>query len=181
MPKSNFEDVQDFQRKFVPDAIPPEPVILDPDVVIFRSKFMAEELAEFEEAFTMAQHLMRQGELDEEHRRKYLVDMGDALIDLVYVAMGTADLMGLPWQEMWNEVQRANMSKVRADSDEHSRVSTGRAHRLDVIKPEGWRGPDHFTVMHRHIEHIRQSYRVIGTETGRFKTVESNIPQADRE
>ena len=41
-------------------------------------------------------------------------DHYDALIDLTYVAMGTAYMMGLPWQDLWDEVQRANMSKVRA-------------------------------------------------------------------
>jgi len=39
---------------------------------------------------------------------------------------------------LWNEVQRANMSKVRASSESQSK----RGSSLDVIKPEGWRGPD---------------------------------------
>ena len=64
----------------------------------------------------------------------------DALIDLVYVAMGTALMMGLPWEKLWNEVQRANMAKrlAKPDGSDSKRGSP-----LDVVKPPGWVGPDH--------------------------------------
>ena len=52
--------------------------------------------------------------------------------------MGTSVLMQLPWQSLWNEVQRANMTKVRADDESQSK----RGSNLDVIKPAGWVGPD---------------------------------------
>ena len=62
-----------------------------------------------------------------------MVEMADALIDLVYIAKGTAIMMGLPWEELWSDVQRANMSKERGVGK--------RGHLVDVIKPEGWVGP----------------------------------------
>jgi predicted HAD superfamily Cof-like phosphohydrolase len=41
------------------------------------------------------------------------------------------------WDELWDDVQRANMTKVRATSAEQSK----RKSTLDVIKPAGWVGP----------------------------------------
>jgi predicted HAD superfamily Cof-like phosphohydrolase len=66
------------------------------------------------------------------------VGMADALIDIVYVAMGTAYMMGLPWQKLWNEVHTTNMNKVSATNSEQSK----RKNSLDVIKPEGWQPPN---------------------------------------
>ena len=77
-----------------------------------------------------------QEELDEFKRAAEAQDMPkmfDALLDLVYVAMGTAVHMGLPWHEGWAEVQRSNMEKVKG--------MTKRNHGKDVMKPEGWVGP----------------------------------------
>lgn len=59
--------------------------------------------------------------------------MADALIDLMYFAHGTAAMMGLPIQELWDDVHRANMAKERGIGK--------RGHLVDAIKPEGWQGP----------------------------------------
>jgi hypothetical protein len=42
-------------------------------------------------------------------------------------------MMGLPWKELWDDVQRANMTKVRGVGK--------RGHAVDCIKPEGWIPP----------------------------------------
>jgi len=120
-PLSNYEDVAVFHEKFglTYDG---KPRLLDAETVRFRLKFLEEELMEF-----------RVSAISDD-----LPGMADALIDLVYVAMGTAYMMGLPWQQLWAEVQRANMSKVRASSEAESK----RGSSLDVIKPRGWQGPD---------------------------------------
>lgn len=119
---TNYQDIQNFHNKFgVPTAT--EPSFLGTELYGFRSKFMQEELDEFQ---TACAGLDMEG-------------AADALIDLVYVAMGTADMMGLPWQALWDEVQRANMSKVRAERAEQSARGTA----FDVIKPAGWEPPDH--------------------------------------
>lgn len=118
---TDHQDVRDFHEKFgVPQG--DEPCMLDLATYMFRKNFLQEELDEFMEAYS-------EGDL---HKA------ADALVDLVYVAHGTAAMMGLPWASLWNEVQRANMSKVRATSAEQSK----RGSALDVIKPEGWTGPD---------------------------------------
>lgn len=119
---TNFGDVAAFHEKFgVPHAKVPS--FLDSHAQVFREKFMQEELGEFTQA-------CMSGTME---------DAADALVDLVYVAMGTAHMMGLPWQKLWDEVQRANMSKMRAQTVGDSKRGT----LLDVVKPAGWRAPDH--------------------------------------
>lgn len=123
---SNFEDVQTFHEKFGVQ-VPEKPQLLDSDTYNFRLKFLQEELQEFINA----------------QYHEDLATAADSLIDLVYVAIGTADMMGIGnecWQEMWEEVQRANMSKERSTGSDDSRSI--RSHSLDVVKPEGWTPPD---------------------------------------
>lgn len=120
-PLTNYEDVAAFHEKFGL-AYNGGPRLLDFDTLAYRIKFLEEELGEFVESTA----------------EQDLEGMADALIDLVYVAMGTAYMLGLPWQQLWNEVQRANMSKVRAKSADESK----RGSSLDVVKPAGWTGPD---------------------------------------
>lgn len=121
---SKYQDVADFHSKFeVPVA--KEPTLLKGEALEFRKKFLQEELDEFIKA----------------HKENDLEGAVDAMIDLVYVALGTADFMGVGadrWQACWDEVQRANMSKVRAQSESDSKRGTS----LDVVKPEGWTPPN---------------------------------------
>jgi hypothetical protein len=96
--------------------------LLDQDAFHFRVGFMKEELAEFMYA----------------HNDSNIVDAVDALVDLVYVVLGTAAMMGVPWEAVWDEVHTANMKKVRAtDASQSKRGST-----LDVVKPVGWEKPE---------------------------------------
>lgn len=126
---SNFSDVAAFHDKYeVPTQT--EVALLPDDVAQFRGKFIQEELDEFFKATAEGN----------------LIEAIDALIDIVYVACGTADLMGLSeeqWEAHWAEVQRANMEKVRVSSAADSK----RGHSFDVKKPEGWRGPDHAKIL----------------------------------
>jgi len=58
----------------------------------------------------------------------------DGLIDLVYIALGMAYRMGLPFHEGFKRVHEANMRKVRAQTPEDSK----RGSTLDIVKPDGW-------------------------------------------
>ena len=61
--------------------------------------------------------------------------VADGIADLCYVAIGSAVTFGMDLGAVWDEVQRANMSKFpdgKAIKDDHGKV----------IKPEGWTGPD---------------------------------------
>jgi len=121
---TNFDDVGAFHERF---GLPVSrnsgsPRALEREVIDYRIKFLKEELQEFIEGFS------------EDDNAK----MFDALLDLVYVALGTAHFLNYPWQEGWNLVQKANMAKVRAKkASESKRNST-----WDVVKPPGWTPPD---------------------------------------
>lgn len=116
-----FDDVRQFHGRF---GLPVSVAVreIDPEVIDFRVKFMREELDEFVQACEVGDH----------------AGMFDALIDLVYVAYGTAHFLGYPWDEGWAAVHEANMRKVRATSAGDSK----RGSHFDVIKPEGWVAPD---------------------------------------
>lgn len=127
---SNYLDVKDFHHKFDLPA-PAKPRQLDPDMFRYRQKFLEEELAELIEAW----------------RNNDLAGQADALVDLVYVALGTAIFMGLPWQKLWDEVQRANMDKVKGQDAEGATLR----HALDVVKPEGWKPPQMERIIDEHL------------------------------
>ena len=124
---SDFNDVVNFHQKFGVPVLN-EPGFLSelaPDAAKFRVGFLQEELDEFKKSL----------------EDKDLVGAYDALLDLVYVAYGTANMMGVSpemWQELWDNVQTANMSKVRATSASQSKRGTS----LDVVKPAGWVSPE---------------------------------------
>lgn len=129
--RSHYLDLAAFHAKFglTPNLLPD---FLPEDVERFRLDFLQEELDEIRDA-------AEAGDLPK---------MFDGLLDLVYVAIGTAHLMGLPWQDGWDEVQRANMAKERASGADDERST--RKHSADVVKPEGWAPPDIEGVLRRY-------------------------------
>jgi predicted HAD superfamily Cof-like phosphohydrolase len=132
--RSNFDDVGDFHEKFdlpnVTHARVSGPMGMPADLFQFRLKFLKEELDEFQAS-------MEYGDT---------AGAFDALIDLVYVAMGTAHLLGFPWQEGWDLVQAANMAKERATSE----TASERGGTWDIVKPEGWQPPDIEGLLQKH-------------------------------
>lgn len=59
----------------------------------------------------------------------------DALIDLVYVALGAAHAHRFKYDEGFKRVHEANMRKQRALKNSDSK----RGSKYDVIKPDGWK------------------------------------------
>lgn len=144
MTHTGFHDVGQFHQQFRLDNttfFDPGPREVTKDLIEFRMKFLCEELQEFLEGVGLSfitslyDLVMRNSEWD---KHKSDPQMFDALIDLVYVAYGTAHIMGYPWEEGWTEVQKANMTKVRAERAEQS----ARGGTFDVIKPPGFEPPD---------------------------------------
>lgn len=135
---SFFKAVGEFNAKFgIPTAascyvdygqsweLRRHPQFLPIDEHTYRRKFMQEELEEFDEACAAGD----------------LAKAADALVDLTYVVLGTAHLMGLPFDELFARVQAANLAKERAASASESKAKTGRGHRFDVVKPADWTPP----------------------------------------
>ncbi len=118
---SMYDDVKEFHKKFEIDyAGPPRGLGTDRPLHDFRVDRLSEEVLEYIQADTMEDQL-------------------DALVDLVYVALGTAVVHGFnKFDEAWDRVHAANMAKVRVLSAEDSR----HGHATDIKKPPGWTAPD---------------------------------------
>jgi predicted HAD superfamily Cof-like phosphohydrolase len=139
---SYFDDIKDFHERFGLSYDGP-PRALSTEVGNFRSKFMAEELTEYittepEVQKIIAAVINRAWDFALEGDLPPLEKQLDALVDLVYVALGTAVMHGFDFDEAWRRVHAANMQKVRATMAEES----ARSSILDVVKPPGWKAPD---------------------------------------
>lgn len=99
------------------------PRFLDLDLSEFRIKFMQEELDEYKEA----------------RANSDLEKQLDALVDIMYVALGTAYLHGFDIAEAFYRVHKANMNKIRVSREDDERSTRKNIH--DVVKPEGWLPP----------------------------------------
>lgn len=122
-------DIERFHKKFALEYEGP-PRFLPEDLLDFRWGFMDEELGEY-----LDHNLLT----STGNPTDKLANALDALVDLVYVALGTSYLHGFNFREAWRRVQEANMKKVRAERAEDSK----RGSTFDVIKPADWQPPDH--------------------------------------
>lgn len=155
-----FQKVGEFHGKFgLPTALTTPPGFPPADVIRFRLGFLAEELAELAEASGMNHLADRLAEIVDQLKQpesrlsavevssQDLEAAADALADLKYVTDGTAHLYGLPLNEIFTEVHRANMTKERATGADDARST--RPHALNVVKPAGWVGPNHGPILER--------------------------------
>ena len=125
-------DISQFHERFRLEYAG-KPRYLPDELLAFRGKFMAEELGEYFGLEDIASKDFQAMMLALYHRPP-LVDQLDALVDLVYVAIGTAYLQGFDFREAWRRVHAANMHKVRALRD----IDSKRESVYDVVKPSGW-------------------------------------------
>ena len=110
-----FEDVKQFHVTFE-HPVAEVPAAMEAERKKARTAWMQEELDEFVEANTIE-------------------DEVDAMIDLMYFALGTLVEIGVKPQEIFDIVQHANMSKVWPD---------GLVHKNEMgktIKPANWEDP----------------------------------------
>lgn len=121
------KDINEMHTKFgVRDAVKNFDSVMLRTFLRFRLDFLHEELGETEKAAETGKPL------DAE-------EVVDGLIDLCVVAIGTLDALGVDPHKAWDEVHKANMTKEVG-------VKESRPNPLglpDLIKPEGWVGPDH--------------------------------------
>ena len=116
-----IKDIDQFHKKFKFEKNDKVGIPENNELVNFRTSFLIEELAEYTQAITKGDSAAAL----------------DALVDIVYIALGPAWLFNLPFEKAWNEVQKANMSKVRTKSKSKKRGTS-----FDVVKPKGWQAPD---------------------------------------
>ena len=116
-----LKDIDNFHKKYGFEKNEKVDIPDNNELINFRTAFLMEELAEYTNAIT----------------KKDAAGALDALVDIVYIALGTAWLFNLPFEKAWNEVQKANMSKIRAKD------KTGkRGTKFDVVKPKDWKAPN---------------------------------------
>ena len=114
--------VEKFNLDVLAFPVPAVPTLLNPIRQQAAADCLQEELDEFKAA----------------NEAEDILESADALIDLVYFALGRLVEMGVPAEAVFQEVQRANMEKVRGDL---SKRPGWNGH--DAVKPEGWKAPDH--------------------------------------
>lgn len=146
------KDVEDFHKKFgqqytgLPRALPD-------DLASFREDFLQEEITEYKAHAEQARRELR-GTLFSEYDNivftQSLEGMLDALIDEVYVALGTAHLHGFNFREAWRRVHDANMKKIRTTATMRGKRGESK---YDVIKPPGWVAPTHYDLVAQHAHH----------------------------
>lgn len=147
LPVDVFADIVEFHTKF--DLLyGGKPRSLPDDLAKFRARFMDEELNEYLVATTiLLAELKKASDYKDPSRITALLeDQLDALVDLVYVAVGTAYLHGFDFNRAWFRVHLANMAKVRALNESDSK----RESTWDVVKPEGWTAPSHTDLVEDH-------------------------------
>jgi predicted HAD superfamily Cof-like phosphohydrolase len=124
----NYAQVRAFHEKFrLPRA--EAPLFLPGERAAKRYKWMLEELDEFLAA-------------------RDLCDQADAMVDLIYFALGTLVEMGLPPGKLFEIVHQANMTKLWADGQPHYNPDG------KIIKPATWQDP--YPILRAEIERVAQ-------------------------
>ena len=95
---SNFEMVGDFMEKFGQE-VKTKPEFPDNETIALRLELIQEELEELREAV---------GNAD-------IVEVADALTDILYVTYGAGHAFGIDLDKCFEEVQASNMSKLGED------------------------------------------------------------------
>jgi predicted HAD superfamily Cof-like phosphohydrolase len=113
-----FEQVGEFHEQILGLEKPEIPTFISPEWCLERTRFLLEEVSEFAGAAMKGD----------------MVEAADGLADIIYVAIGTAWMMGLPLDKIFTHVHNCNMKKVRG-------VGT-RGNAIDAVKPEGWQPPN---------------------------------------
>jgi len=109
---SNFEDVRKFMETFG-QRVTTKPQFPDEKTMKLRLDLIKEELSELEVAM----------------KTKNLKEVADALTDILYVTYGAGYAYGINLDKCFQEVQRANMSKLGSDGkpifNENGKVMKG--------------------------------------------------------
>ena len=128
---SYFTDVRDFHQAFG-QRIGEKPELPDPAERDLRVKLLREEFKEYIDA-------------ENDHD---LVEIADALADIIYIACGTAVSYGIPFDNLFAEVHRSNMAKLV--DGKVIRREDGK-----IQKPADWTPPDVRSILDKaHTEYV---------------------------
>jgi len=110
-----YDDVKEFHARFG-HPVRETPALLTPERAAARASWMQEEVAEFLAA-------------------RSVPDQADAMIDLIYFAIGTLVEMGVRPEKLFDIVHAANMTKLWPDGKPRFR-DDGK-----TVKPPSWIDP----------------------------------------
>ena len=109
---SNFEHVKTFMETYGQE-VKRKPSFPEDKIIQLRIDLIKEELKEFQEAIN----------------NKDLLEIADALTDILYVTYGAGHSFGIDLDKCFAEVQRSNMSKLGENGEpiynEHGKVMKG--------------------------------------------------------
>ena len=109
---SNFDDVRTFMKTYGQE-VKKIPSLPEDKIIQLRINLIKEELKEFQEAIN----------------NKDLLEIADALTDILYVTYGAGHSFGIDLDKCFEEVQRSNMSKLGENGkpiyNEHGKVMKG--------------------------------------------------------
>ena len=123
--KTNFERVEEFMTTFGQNVLK-QPTLADNDTKLLRLSLIEEELQELRAAL---------GDKD-------IVEVADALTDLLYVIYGMGHTYGINLDACFVEVHASNMSKLDSDGNPIYRVDG------KVLKGDDYFAPDLRTVIY---------------------------------
>jgi predicted HAD superfamily Cof-like phosphohydrolase len=112
-----FRDVKEFHEAFE-QPISKDPHLPDADERTLRKKLLKEEYDEYVVA----------------EAQNNLVEIADALADMIYIICGTALSYGIPLNRIWDEVHSSNMAKLHDGKVVKNEMGK-------VVKPAGWVPP----------------------------------------
>lgn len=163
-----FADVIEFNQKII-GLGPTE--YLNPERLQWFKNTINEELGEFEaanEKYKMDYEASKRINVTEDQLLEDKVDMIDAIMDLIYFALGRLYEIGCTEDDfaaMWNAIHHANMTKKRGNK--------GRGSDDDAIKPEGWQGPEQIFIKYK--KGLKNQLDTCEQTTRRFKTTCENL------
>ena len=126
MSKTNFELVAEFMRAFEQD-VHSDTTLREAETRALRYELIREELEELHEAFAA----------------KDIVEVADALADLLYVVYGAGHAFGIDLDECFLEVHRSNMSKLGEDGRPVKRFDG------KIMKGPGFFAPDLESILNK--------------------------------
>jgi predicted HAD superfamily Cof-like phosphohydrolase len=118
--------VKEFQQAFG-QRVGDHPFLPNANERELRMRLMKEEYKEYKKA----------------EKANDLVNLASELADIIYIACGTAVSYGIPLNEVFEEVHKANMSKLI--DGKVIRREDGK-----IQKPEGWKPADIESILKKH-------------------------------
>lgn len=126
-----FNAVKDFHRAF-DQPVNNKPFLPGKEERELRIRLIAEEFKEYTDA----------------EEANDIVEVADALADMIYIICGTAASYGIPLEAVFEEVHNSNMAKLGPNGKPIKREDG------KIIKPEGWQPPDVVGVLAHQLEHV---------------------------